>query len=122
MSILVVDDSKPMRMIVKKTLKQAGYLSYEIKEAANGAEALASVMAARPAVVLSDWNMPEMSGYELLQNLNREGISVPFGFITSETSDEMRARATSAGARFLLAKPFTPENMLAALRDILPPA
>lgn len=122
MSILVVDDSKPMRMIVKKTLKQAGYVSYEIQEASNGREAMAVLRSNKPAVVLSDWNMPEMSGYELLQALTREGIVVPFGFVTSETSEEMKAQARSAGARFLLGKPFSPEAMAAALKDILPPA
>ena len=122
MNILVVDDSKPMRLIVKKALKQAGYVSYEIREAANGREGLACVRASSPAVVLCDWNMPEMSGFELLQALNKEGLTVPFGFVTSETTEEVRQQATSAGARFFLGKPFTSEAVSAALRDIIPPA
>src|SRR6185312_15322745 len=110
-NILVVDDSKPMRVIVKRTLKQAGYVSYDIVEAASGAEGLASVRTSKPAVVLSDWNMPEMNGYEFLQALTREGIVVPFGFVTSETTDEVKSQATSAGARFFLGKPFTADAM-----------
>ncbi len=120
MNILVVDDSKPMRSIVRKALKQAGY-NYPVAEAANGKEALASVRSAKPSVVLCDWNMPEMSGFELLQALTNEGLDVPFGFVTSETTDEMRKQALGAGARFLLGKPFTADAILAALRDILPP-
>jgi len=120
-SILVVDDSKTMRLIVRKALRQAGYGAYEIEEATNGKEALERVRTQKPEIVLSDWNMPEMSGYELLQALNSEGVKIPFGFVTSEGTDEMRQRAASAGARFLLAKPFTSEAISAALNGILAP-
>ena len=121
MNILVVDDSKAMRLIVRKALRQAGYGSYHVDEAANGKEALAAIRTGKPAVILSDWNMPEMNGFELLQTLTKEGIKVPFGFVTSETTPEMQQQATGAGALFLLAKPFTADAMLAALRNILPP-
>ena len=107
MKILVTDDSKAMRMIVIRTMRQAGFDGHEFIEAENGAAALAIIDASPPDLVLSDWNMPEMTGIELKEALNARGISVPFGFITSETTPEMRERAIGAGALFLLAKPFT---------------
>lgn len=118
--IMIVDDSKAMRMIVRRTLRQAGFGDYEIEEATNGAEALAKLEAGvPPRVVLSDWNMPDMSGYELLLALNAKQIKVPFGMITTEGTPEMRARAADAGARFLIQKPFTPEDLAMALSGIL---
>ena len=107
MKILVVDDSKAMRMIVIRTMRQAGFDGHDFQEAENGAEALSLIRAEGPDLVLSDWNMPEMTGIELKQALNDEGIDVTFGFVTSETTPEMRERAVAAGAAFVLAKPFT---------------
>ena len=115
MKILIVDDSKAMRMIVMRHLRQAGYGEADLREAGNGAEGLAAVKADLPDLVLSDWNMPEMSGYDFLCALKAEGISVPFGFVTSESTPEMRAQASGAGAQFLIAKPFTVEAFQDAL-------
>jgi two-component system chemotaxis response regulator CheY len=119
MKILIVDDSKAMRLIVRRTLRQAGFADHGVTEAHNGKEALESVRLAKPDLILSDWNMPEMSGIELLDALKAEGISVKFGFITTERTTEMRARATEAGAAFLIVKPFTPEDFKEVLTPIL---
>lgn len=115
MRILVVDDSKAMRMIVIRTLRQAGYPANDIVQAENGADALALIEADAPDLVLSDWNMPEMSGLELLRALRSRGIDVPFGFVTSEGSPEMRQVAMTSGALFLIAKPFDAETFADAL-------
>src|SRR3954451_7211529 len=104
--VLVTDDSRVMRQIVIRTLRQAGY-DWDVREAADGVEALAAIRADEPDVVLSDWNMPEMNGIELLQHLRAEGYETPFGFVTSEGSPEMRQTAVAAGALFLISKPFT---------------
>jgi len=72
-----------------------------------------------PDLVLSDWNMPEMTGIDLLTALRASGSTVPFGFVTSEGSEDMRARAATAGALFLIAKPFTPETFGDALSGVL---
>lgn len=114
--VMVVDDSRVMRQIVIRTLRQAGY-DWEVREAADGSEALEAVRADEPDVILSDWNMPEMTGLELLEALRAEGLGTPFGFVTSEGSAQMRATAQEAGALFLIAKPFTPE----AFRDAIDP-
>ena len=119
MKILVADDSRVMRQIVVRTLRQAGYDGHDVIEAANGREALDLVDAEAPDLVLSDWNMPEMTGIECLRALRASGSSVPFGFVTSEGSEEMRAVAREDGALFLIAKPFTPEAFEAALAPVL---
>jgi two-component system chemotaxis response regulator CheY len=69
--------------------------------------------------VLSDWNMPNRTGIELLRDLRARGNAVPFGFVTSEGSQEMRETAERAGAMFLIAKPFTPESFEDALAGVL---
>ena len=119
MTILVVDDSKAMRMIVQRTLRQAGFTEHKVSEACNGAEALAFLRKEPCDVVLCDWNMPEMSGIELLGAVKTEQIRVQFGFITSEGTPAMRLQAAEAGATFLIAKPFTVETFEHTLRDIL---
>jgi two-component system chemotaxis response regulator CheY len=119
MKILIVDDSKAMRMIVRRTLRQAGFGDHAVTEANNGKEALDNVRQSVPDLILSDWNMPEMSGIELLNSLRAEGFSVKFGFVTTERTPEMRARAAEAGASFLIVKPFTPEDFKEALGGIV---
>lgn len=110
MRVLVVDDSKAMRSIVKRHVQQAGIGDVEIEEAEDGAQALAQIRANPPDVVLSDWNMPAMSGIELLEALRAEGLQVPFGFVTSESQADYKDRAFDAGAIFMIAKPFTAED------------
>jgi two-component system chemotaxis response regulator CheY len=114
MKILIVDDSKAMRLIVMRQLRQAGYGDAKTFEAANGLEALAAVEEHQPDLVLSDWNMPEMNGYDFLKALRAKGDERPFGFITSEGTTEMRDLARDAGAAFLISKPFTTDDYLKA--------
>lgn len=110
MKIMIVDDSTAMRMIVKKTLRLAGFEGHVITEADDGAKALAAITAAKPDLVLSDWNMPNMTGLQLLEALTGGGVNLTFGFITTEATPDMRSKAMGAGAKFLISKPFTPES------------
>jgi len=119
MKILIVDDSRVMRQIVIRTLRQTGRGGHEIVEAENGRVAFDLVRTEAPDLVLSDWNMPQMSGIDCLSALRAAGSQVTFGFVTSEGSDEMRQRARAAGAAFLIAKPFTPESFDEALRTVM---
>ncbi len=119
MKILVVDDSKVMRMIVKRTLRQAGFGDHEVVEAADGKEGLDAAAAHKPGLILCDWNMPNMNGIEMLQNLRASGNDVPFGFVTTEATPEMRKTAYQAGALFLISKPFTADDFKKALRGVL---
>jgi len=116
--ILAVDDSSTMRRIVARILRQSGISVDTILEAANGLEALEQ-LSANPDVqwVLSDVNMPEMDGIELVRKArekhNKEEL--PIIMITTEGGDPMRDQALSSGANGYVAKPFTPEAIGEAL-------
>ena len=120
MNILVADDSSAMRMMIVRTLRQAGFGGHDITQAVDGADALEKVRESCPDLVLSDWNMPNMTGIEFLTALRTEDENqVPFGFITTESTTEMRQRATDAGAQFLIAKPFNKDSFERALSTVL---
>lgn len=119
MKILIVDDSRVMRQIVTRTLRQAGFSGHDLVEATDGHEGLRAVQQHAPDLVVCDWNMPEMSGLELLQTLRAQGLMVPFGFVTAESSPEMARRATDAGALFVITKPFTAETFRDALDPVV---
>lgn len=116
MRVVVADDSRVMRQIVIRTLRQAGY-EWEITEASDGAESLQLAQDMDPDLVLSDWNMPEMTGIDMLRAMRSQGLDIPLGFVTSESSDEMREQADAAGALFLITKPFTADTF----RDTIDP-
>jgi two-component system chemotaxis response regulator CheY len=117
--ILLVDDSKTMRLLVQRAIRQAGYRSVIFDEAENGVQALVKMTQARPKLVVSDWNMPEMTGIDLLKRMRTDSCTVPLGFITSEASAEIKKLAMNSGASFLITKPFTPEDVQSALEPIL---
>jgi two-component system, chemotaxis family, chemotaxis protein CheY len=119
MDILVVDDSKTMRLIVQRAIRMAGYRSLQVAEADNVAQALEKLRDAQPRLILSDWNMPEMSGLDLLKQVRETDKKTAFGFITSERSAETRVLAMAEGATFMLSKPFTPDDIRDALEPIL---
>jgi two-component system chemotaxis response regulator CheY len=118
MRILIVDDSKAMRNIVMRAMKQAGFGNHEFQEASNGAEALSTIQSSSFDLVLSDWNMPQMTGIQLLDSLRAAGNPIKFGFVTSECSDDMRQTALKSGALFLITKPFTPEAFQSQLTQV----
>jgi two-component system chemotaxis response regulator CheY len=115
MKIMIVDDSRAMRMIVNRTLRQAGFEGHDVVEASNGKEAFEAIRGSAPDIVLADWNMPEMNGIDLLRALREAGITVRFGFVTSEATDEMKQTAREAGAEFFVTKPFTADTLREAL-------
>lgn len=114
MRVLIVDDSRAMRLIISRTLRQAGY-DAEITEAEHGKDALEKIASNPLELILSDWNMPEMNGLELLTELRASGNTTPFVFVTTEWTPEQVARAEAAGCNGLLAKPFSPD----LLADVL---
>ncbi|SEO50028.1 response regulator [Nitrosovibrio sp. Nv6] len=115
MQIMVVDDSKAMRMIVIRTLRLAGFRDHTFLEAGDGEEAFAAITANPPDLVLSDWNMPKLSGIDLLKKIRAAGCKVKFGFVTSESTREMRMLSNVEGALFLIAKPFNQDTFREAL-------
>jgi two-component system, chemotaxis family, chemotaxis protein CheY len=114
---LVVDDSRAVRMILAKSLKELGF---EVREAANGREALEVMEIEKTAVslVLADWNMPEVNGFELLQKLRRnpELSSLVVVMVTTETGLDQMAAALEAGANEYIMKPFTKDILLEKLQ------
>lgn len=114
---LVVDDSRAIRMILARTLREIGF---EVREAANGREALEVIEAENNAVklVLADWNMPEMNGLDLLKRLreNPELSSLVVVMVTTETELGQMAAALDAGANEYVMKPFTRDILVEKLQ------
>lgn len=116
---LVVDDSRAVRMILARTLRELGY---EIGEASDGKEALA-VLDKEPdryKLVLVDWNMPVMNGLELLEELRRrpQYASILVVMVTTETELGHMARALEAGANEYVMKPFTRDILVSKLEMV----
>ena len=107
MRALVVDDSSAMRAILRMALRKRGF---EVNESKHGLEAL-SVLANAGAfdLVLIDWNMPEMDGFELLRRIraNRSYDRSQIVMVTTETGMEQMSEALAAGANDYIMKPFT---------------
>jgi len=119
MKFLIVDDSRAMQVIVKRGLEQLGYSDNEYKTANNGKDALDIVRDWQPDLILCDWHMPEMTGIQLLQLLNSLNLDSNIGFVTSETSEPRLTEAKEMGARFIVNKPFTDEDLHKAILPIL---
>ena len=113
---LVVDDSRAVRMILARTLRELGF---EVLEAANGREAMVVMDVQKTAVslVLADWNMPEVNGFELLKLLrqNPEFASIVIVMVTTETEIDQMAAALEAGANEYIMKPFTKDILVEKL-------
>ena len=109
MHALVIDDSRTIRTILSKILRQAGY---DVTEAANGREGLERLRGlAAPDVVLVDWNMPEMNGLEFLRTVRADPAHgrLRVMMVTTENELPQVRRALEAGADEYVMKPFTPE-------------
>lgn len=113
---LVVDDSRAVRVILARTVRELGY---EVREAGNGVEALAVLESNEPFdLALLDWNMPEMNGLQLLERLrsNRRYDAMHIIMVTTETEMEQMAMALAAGANEYVMKPFTREILIDKLQ------
>lgn len=116
-SILIVDDSLPMRSVIKRTLKAAGYGSSEFLEAANGEEALDLMKNSWVDLVITDHNMPVMNGLEFIKNIKKDPLSkdIPVVVISTEGSDSKIREFMDSGASGYITKPFTAET----IRDLI---
>lgn len=114
---LVVDDSRAIRMVLARTLRDIGY---EVREASNGREALDVIEVEKNAVtlVLADWNMPDINGLDLLKRLRQipEHGSLIVVMVTSETDVEKMTTALEAGANEYVMKPFTKDILIEKLQ------
>lgn len=113
MRALVVDDSKAIRVVLKKMLAEGGF--QDLAEAAHGAEAM-EVLENGPApdVILVDWNMPEMNGLEMIRAVraNPELRRIPIVMVTTETEYSQVVKALAAGASEYVMKPFTKDIIM----------
>ncbi len=107
LKILVVDDYNTMVRIVRKLLKQIGY--EDVDEASNGEIAFAMIQKNRYGLIISDWNMEPMTGFELLQRVRATEATAktPFILVTAESRPDNIIAAQKAGANEYLVKPFT---------------
>ncbi|MDX9785517.1 MAG: response regulator [Desulfobacterales bacterium] len=113
--MLVVDDSLPMRSIVIRTIKASGFSDAEFLQAGNGKEALEILANEWVDLVVTDYNMPDMNGMELIQEMKKDDIlhAIPVLVVTTEGSQQKAGEFIEKGAAGYVKKPFTPE----AIRD-----
>jgi two-component system chemotaxis response regulator CheY len=120
-TVLIVDDSNTMRKIVSRALRQAGLDFESILEASDGQEALDVLGANHVDVVLSDINMPNMTGLEFLKAKAEDAAikDIPVIMISTETGIDIIEEAKSYGAKGAIKKPFTPEMINETLGALL---
>lgn len=109
--IITVDDSKTMRKMVRFTLEEGGY---EVFEAEDGVEALKELTAQKADVIITDLNMPNMNGFELVTELRAmpEYKFTPIIVLTTEFEDDKKQQGRAAGATGWIVKPFNAEKLL----------
>jgi two-component system cell cycle response regulator len=116
--ILSVDDSRTMRMMVKRAFRN---FQCELFEAADGAEGLAAALANKPDLIVLDYNMPVMDGVTMLRNMreNADLKRTPVIMLTAEDSNEIISTVARLGVRDYIIKPFEDENLLSKVTRII---
>ncbi len=116
--ILIVDDFGTMRKILRNVLQQLGFT--KIEEAENGVQALKKLRSDSFDLVITDWNMPEMDGLELLRNIRADVKlkHLPVMMVTAEAEKDKVIEAIKAGVNNYIVKPFTAETMKQKLDQI----
>jgi two-component system chemotaxis response regulator CheY len=117
--ILVVDDFATMRKVVRNLLKQVGY--DDIVEAEDGVMAMKALKSQKIDVIVSDWNMPNMSGLELLKAVRADAdlAKTPFLMVTAEALQDNVVAAVKAGVNNYIVKPFTAEVLNEKITEIM---
>jgi two-component system chemotaxis response regulator CheY len=118
MNVLVVDDFATMRRIIKNVLKQIGFAN--ILEADDGTTALAVLKKNEVDLIISDWNMPKMTGLDLLKNVRGEESTknIPFLMVTAEAQKDNVLEAVQAGVSNYVVKPFTADAIKEKLTQV----
>jgi two-component system, chemotaxis family, chemotaxis protein CheY len=117
--VLVVDDYQTMIRIIRNLLKQLGFDN--VDEAADGREALAKMKTRKYGLVISDWNMEPMTGYELLREVRSDESlkATPFIMVTAESKTENVIAAKKAGVNNYIVKPFNAQTLKAKIASVL---
>ena len=120
-NVLIVDDSRSMRAVIKKTISMSGFKMDQCVEAGNGREALDVLAKVWVDVIISDINMPEMNGLELLEELKKDSLlkAIPAIVISTEGSEKRIQDAYDLGARGFIKKPFLPEEIKKVLYEVI---
>ncbi len=120
-NILIVDDSLPMRSVIIKTIKSSGFGAANFFQAGDGKEALKVLKDEWLDLVVTDYNMPDMNGVELITEMKKdEGLSsIPIIVVTTEGSQKKIDEFIEKGATGYVKKPFTPETIREKLTQIL---
>jgi len=120
-NILIVDDSTPMRAVIKKIVKASGFNVGQFFEAINGLEAMEVLNHEWIDLVLTDYNMPDMNGLELVEEMNKDDHLklIPAVMITTEGSRERVEEFMAKGVIDYIKKPFTPEQIKQKLKHIM---
>ncbi len=120
-SILIVDDSLPMRSVIIRSFKTAGYGKSQFHQAAHGEEALEVMKNQWIDIVITDYNMPVMNGMELLKNIKKDNVTneIPVVIISTESNDAKIKEFMDSGAAGYITKPFTPETIRDLINNIL---
>jgi two-component system chemotaxis response regulator CheY len=120
MKIMIVDDSRVMRNIIDRIVTSLGY---DTIHAENGKEVMGILQNGGEEIglILLDWNMPELSGYQVLQAIrgNRDYRKIPVLIVSTDSEKDKTAMALDAGASGYLPKPFTPEELSAKIQKTL---
>ncbi len=116
--ILVVDDAPMIRRILKNLLKEMGFTNVE--EAEDGMVALQKLRSQKYDFVITDWNMPNLTGIELVQEIRKDPNlkHLPIMMVTAEAKKENIILALKSGVNNYIVKPFTPENVKAKIEAI----
>lgn len=119
--ILIIDDSMPMRTVLKKVIFASGYGEAVFYEAADGREALSIMKKEWLDIVVTDFNMPGMNGLDMLKEMNADSEidKVPVLVVTTERSQAKIKEFMDSGAAGYIKKPFTPEEIKEKLTEIL---
>lgn len=119
LSILIVDDYKTMLRIIRNLLKQLGF--HNVDEATDGAEALNKLRSKNYDLVISDWNMEPMTGYELLKEVRSDDMlkALPFIMVTAVSKTDNVIAAKKAGVNNYIVKPFNAATLKSKLTSVL---
>jgi two-component system chemotaxis response regulator CheY len=120
-NVMIVDDSGAMRSVIKKVITISGFKMNLCMEAGNGREALERLKGNWVDVIVSDINMPEMGGLELLLVLSQDELyrNIPVIIVSTEGSSERMKEALQRGAKGFIKKPFLPEDIRGVLHEVI---
>lgn len=117
LKVLVIDDSKTIRELLRSVMEQAGF---EFASAVDGVDGVERYAQMRPDIVITDINMPKLDGYGVIEAIRKGQIDnqVPILVLTTESGDRLKARARDAGATGWIVKPFDDVSLVSVIRRV----